>query len=181
MPFLLYKAFRPVENGDEILIRRIGLLEESREAKRQHMIADTVILAIGDPPVKSRNGNVIAGDILPHETDRGTGGEIVPDPGQEAEGFPGKAGQDQVTNECAAEHDAIRTVFRRAGLAAHLGDGSGGIIEIVRGTGAETAGAGGKMLEVGQIDIKDTVEEAERVHCFITGCIPDEGDRRPPE
>ena len=37
------------------------------------------------------------------------------------------------------------------------------------------------MLEVGQINVDDTVEAAEGFDGFITGGIPDQGNRRPPE
>jgi len=145
------------------------------------MIPDAAILPGGDAAVEPGDGDIVAGDILPHETDRGAGREGITDPGQETEGFTGEAGEDQMADERAAEHDAVRIIPRGAGLAAHLSDGRGGFLKIIRGAGAEAGGAGGEMLEIRKVDVDDPVEEAEGIDGFIAGGVPDEGERRTPE
>ena len=145
------------------------------------MVPDTVILAGGDTAVKPRDRNVVAGNILPHEADRCAGGEIVADPGQETEGFAGEAGKNQVPDQCAPKHDTVRGILRRAGLAAHLRDSRCGFFEIIRGAGAQTACARGIVLEIRQVDIDGAVEEPDGVNRFITGSVPDDGERRTPK
>ena len=181
LPSFLYKAFGTVEEGDKVLVRGIGLLEETGEAQGQHMIPDAAVLPAGNAAVQAGNANIVAGDILPHEADGRAGWKIIADPGQEAEGFAGEAGKNQMADERTAEHDAIRGVLRGSGLAAHFGDSPGGYFEIVRRASAELSGTGGPMLEIRQVDVDHAVEEAEGFDGFITGGVPDEGERGTPE
>ena len=176
-----YKAFGMVEEGNEVFVGGIRFLEETWKVQGQHMIPDTAVLAVGDAAVETGNGNVVAGDILAHETDRRAGREIVTNPGQEAERFAGETGENQMADERAAKHDAVRGIPWDSGLAAHLGDSRRGLFKIVRCTGAELSGAGGPMLEIRQVDIDDTVEKTEGFDGFVAGGVPDEGERRTPE
>lgn len=133
------KAFGLIKDGDEFPVCRTGLLDETRKTESKHVIPDAVVFAGGNGAAEPRHGDIVAGDVLPHEADRGAGREIVADPGQETEGFTGKAGQNQMADECASQHDSVRSILRRAGLAAHLCDGCGSFFKIIGGTGAKAA------------------------------------------
>lgn len=170
-----------VEEGNEIFVGGIRFLEETWKVQGQHMIPDTAVFAVGDAAVEAGNGNMVAGDILTHETDRRAGREIITNPGQEAERLAGETGENQMADERAAEHDAVRGISRGSGLAAHLSNSRRGFFKIVRCAGAELSGTGGPMFEIRQVDIDHAVEEAEGFDGFVAGGVPDEGERRTPE
>ena len=175
------KACVIVKEGDEVPVGGIGFLEEAGETEGQHMVPHAAVFAVGDPAVEPGYGDIITGDVLAHEADRGTGREAVTDPGQEPEGLAGEAGQDQMADERAAEHDAVRVVARGAGLAAHFRDRRGGPLKVIRCAGAEPAGVLGIMLEIGQVHVDDPVEAPQGFDRFIPGGVPYQGERRSPE
>ena len=145
------------------------------------MIADTAVLLLRDTPVQPGNGYAVAGDILAHETDRNTGREFIPNPGEQAQAFRSETRQDQMTDQGALEHDAVFIVNGSTGLAAHLLNRGGGDSKIVRRCGAQPSGTGGEMLQVRKVYVNDAFETAQGIHGFIAGGIPYQGQRRTPE
>ena len=178
---MLYKAFGMIEEGNEIPVGGIRLLKKAGEVQRQHMVPDTAVLPVGDAAIQAGNGNIVTGDILLHEADRRAGREIVPDPGQKAERLAGETGKNQMADEGAAEHDAVRGIPWSSCLAAHLGDGSGSPLKVIRRAGTELSGMSGPMLEIRQVDVNHAVEEAEGFDGFVAGGVPDQRKRRAPE
>ena len=177
----LNKTLVFIEDGDEAGIGGIGFLEEAGEIQGQHMIPDAAVFAGSEAAIQAGDRHNVAGDVLAHEADRSAGRKIVPDPGQKTETFAGEAGENQVTDQCAAEHDSVRVVTGNAGLTAHFQEGGGSCVKIIGGTGAETSGPGRKMLEIRQVNIDDSVQETKGFRDFVARGIPDQGERGTPK
>ena len=155
--------------------------DEYRQRVAKHVVPYPVILFFRDPAVQTGHGYIVAGNILPHQADRGTRGKLVPDPGKQVQAFGGKTGKDQVADKGTAAHDAVFIVYRGAGLAAHFlqRGGSGG--KVIRRAGAYPAGPLAEMLQVRKVYVDHPFQPAKGFHGFITGGVPDEGEGRTPE
>ena len=86
-----------------------------------------------------------------------------------------------MTDQGAAEHDAVFVVNGDAGLAAHFLNGRGGDGKVIRRAGTEFAGMGCEMLEVRQVDVDDAFQHTQGFHGLIAGGVPDQRKRRAPE
>ena len=100
------------------------------------------------------------------------------DPVQKAEAFAGKPRQDEVAHQGALLHEAFGVVLGRAGLAAHFRKGLAGNLKIIRGLGAQLPHLRGIMLEVGQIDIYNTLQRFKSGQCLVATGIPNQGQGR---
>ena len=145
------------------------------------MVPYPVILFFRDPTVQAGHGYIVAGNILPHQADRCTCRQFIPDPGEETQTFGGKTGQDQVAYKGAAEHDAVFIINRGAGLAAHFLQRGGGGGKVIRRAGAYPSGPLAEMLQVRKVYVDDAFQPAKGFHGFVTGGVPDERKGRTPE
>ena len=91
-PFLLQgilsdETFIRVEEGDEVPVGGIRFLEKTGQVQGQHMIPDPGVFPFCDPAVQAGDGDAVAGNILAHKADGRSGGELIPDPGEQAQAF----------------------------------------------------------------------------------------------
>ena len=145
------------------------------------MVPDAGVFLLRDPAVQPGDGNMIAGNILAHEADGGSGRQIVPDPGEKLHAFPGEARKDQMADQDPPGQDSVFAVPVRPGLADHFQNGGGSGFKVVRRAGAQLPRAGGIMLEIRQVYIHGSFKHPERFNGFITGGVPDDRDRRTPK
>jgi len=155
----------------------VGFLEPSVEAELFEAARYDGVL-VGSEGAVDGCGEALEGrEVLRHEGEVECGRKVVGQPVETVEGVLQVAGEDEVSDDDAAEGDAVGVAFERAAdLSFHFEQGLRGHLRVVRGVAVACGEVGVEVFEVGEVDVDEAFERAEGVQAFVArGVVDDDG------